>query len=163
MPHMSRYLARLTANRHERDEVLQDTLRKALEHADRYTQGTNFEGWLRSIAHRTFIDMKRRQSRRTRTETHDEMAFQGYPDPHDDFQKIYLKDIEEFMEELPSVLSSALRAVVFEGMSYAEAARTLDCSVSSVKTNLHRARSMIKELLDEVPDAGTMKMPAMRI
>lgn len=53
----------LTGNRDDAYDLLQDCTLKALDNADKYSEGTNFKGWVFTIMRNIFINNYRRQSR----------------------------------------------------------------------------------------------------
>src|SRR5215470_17748257 len=56
---------RLTRNRADAEDLVQDTLVKALRFADRFTPGTNLRAWLYTILHNTWRNLRRDAARET--------------------------------------------------------------------------------------------------
>ena len=53
----------LTSNRDDAYDLLQDTMLKVLDNADKYTDNTNFKGWVFTIMRNIFINNYRRMTR----------------------------------------------------------------------------------------------------
>ena len=61
-----RFAYKLTANREKAEDLLQDTLLKAMLHKESYNKNTNFKGWLFIIMRNTFINGYRAEVGHTR-------------------------------------------------------------------------------------------------
>ena len=60
---LHRFALKLTADREEADDLLQETSLKALDNEDKYTPDTNFKGWMYTIMRNIFINNYRRTVR----------------------------------------------------------------------------------------------------
>lgn len=65
--------------------------------------------------------------------------------------KLLLNDVSRAMEDLPVDQRAALALVALEGYSYAEAAETLDVSIGTIMSRVHRARHKLVEALNDTP------------
>src|SRR5688500_4384867 len=79
-PHLHRYCARMTGSTFDGEDVLQDTLVKALSARAAGASVDNLESWLFRIAHNTSLDLLRRRSRNTITPLTDDVEAAPMPE-----------------------------------------------------------------------------------
>ena len=60
---LHRFAMKLTADKEEADDLLQETSLKALDNEDKYTPDTNFKGWMYTIMRNIFINNYRKTVR----------------------------------------------------------------------------------------------------
>src|SRR5882757_11170600 len=65
VPHLQRFARRLAGNRSSADDLVQETVLRALTHADQFHPGTNLLAWLMTILRNTYFNEKRRERRLT--------------------------------------------------------------------------------------------------
>ena len=140
------------------DDLVQDTLERALRHLHRFDQGTNLVGWLATIMKRLAIDRHRRDSRRRLVPLDVVLLWDSLLDPGSEDEgndppaaTAALADparLTDALAQLPTVLRSALELHVHGGLAYAEIARRLSLPVSTVGTRIHRARALLRTLMD---------------
>lgn len=140
-----RYAARIVGDAAEAEDVVQESYVKAY---GALTAGT-FEGrasvatWLHRIVTRTAIDVKRQRARReTYDESPPEAPFDGTSaaDGH-----LALRELSEWLDELPEEQSSALVLQALEGFTNREIAEILECSEGAVEQRLVRARTALRK------------------
>jgi RNA polymerase sigma-70 factor (ECF subfamily) len=149
MPDLYRYALSLSGKTTDADEIVQETMRKALDMKSQYREGTDIRSWLFSLqfnAHRSMI--KQAVRRRTR-ETFDPDAAEAYPVPANQDDYLLYTQAEELIEKLPRDQKQALYCVVFEGLSYQQTAEKLACSEGTVKSRIARARACLIEMVHE--------------
>src|SRR4029077_17443963 len=64
VPRLRRFALSVTGNRSDADDLVQDTLERALRHLDQWQQGTRLDSWMFRIAQNLFIDGRRAARRR---------------------------------------------------------------------------------------------------
>jgi RNA polymerase sigma-70 factor (ECF subfamily) len=147
---------RLTRNRADAEDVLQESVMKAWKSFDRFQADTNFKAWLFKILTNTFISSKRSQKRTVAAsaliEDGDiaarsrEPSFEGvewervYPAIVDDDVKLALDELPDEYR-LPLLLSS------MGELSYKEMAAALDVPIGTIMSRLFRARTRMREAL----------------
>ena len=128
--------------------------------ARRYEPTAKFTTWLFTITHNAIRNEYRRRARHA-TESFDAMTQPGatgepgtqLADPRatDPSQTVIENELQEkiqaAIQRLPEAQRTAVILCRFEGLPYEEIAVVLDCSVSAVKSLLHRARETLKEQL----------------
>ena len=136
------------------DDLVQDTLLRALANIDRFERGTNLNAWLFTILRNLFHSEFRK--RRREVEDPDgslagRLQIQPEQGAHLDFE-----DFREALNKLPADQREALLLVGASGFSYEEAANICGCAVGTIKSRVNRARSRLAALLavDGVEDLG---------
>lgn len=148
IPALRRYAFALTRDHAAADDLVQDTLERALR---RWTvRGDDVRPWLFTVLHNLFIDDARARRRRP---LHD--PFEGHaPDvaalPAQEGAMIG-RDILAQFGALSDEHQSVLLLVAVEGLSYADAAAVLSVPVGTVMSRLNRAREAFRRLLDGEP------------
>jgi RNA polymerase sigma-70 factor (ECF subfamily) len=147
LPRLRAYAMTLTRNRAAAEDLLQETSYRVLRARHQFTMGTNFTAWVFRILRNSFISSLRRAKRTgTQLDTLPESMFAKQCDQE---EIILNRQIVKAVEKLRPGQREALTLICANGMSYSEAAETLDCSVASVKSLLWRARQHLEALMEE--------------
>jgi RNA polymerase sigma-70 factor (ECF subfamily) len=148
---------RLAGTRPGADDLLQDTLVRALDRWVRFRPGTDLRAWLRTIMQNLFVDGCRDRSRQSRPWTDAEVADpEGDVEEHLDvpaWERISHDQLVRAHEQLHPCQREVIRLVFLEGLSYRSAAAQLGIPVSTVGTRVHRARAHLRRLLAEAAGA----------
>jgi RNA polymerase sigma-70 factor (ECF subfamily) len=150
-PKLHRYCARMTGSVVDGEDVLQETLVKAIEAFPGAGRIGNAEGWLFRIAHNAALDFLRRRARQ-------EAAHSG-EDPDmivDATDAIHARQaaaasLSTFMR-LPTAQRSSVVLMDVLGYSLEEISGVTDLSIPAVKAALHRGRARLRELAAEPDD-----------
>lgn len=161
-PRLHRYCARMTGSTFDGEDVLQDTLVKALNARAEGERVDNLEGWLFRIAHNTSLDLLRRKSRNTVVPLTDN--FEAAPMPEADIVAV---SFQTFLQ-LPELQRCAVILKDVLGHSIDEIARIADCTPAAAKSALQRGRAALRQLAQKptdtrlplMPDAAREKMAA---
>lgn len=147
---------RLTRNRSDAEDLVQDTLVKALRFSDRFTTGTNMRAWLSTILHNTWRNRLRDASRETvdvdSARVEEAAAQPGSAGEGDTPEQLLLRgtldaDLRAALDELPDVFRQAVWLRDVEEFSYAEMASMLDVPIGTVMSRISRGRRMLLEAL----------------
>ena len=144
----------------EAEDLAQRVFIQVFRSARRYEPTAKFTTWLFTITHNAIRNEYRRRARHA-TESFDAMTQPGatgepgtqLADPRatDPSQTVIENELQEkiqaAIQRLPEAQRTAVILCRFEGLPYEEIAVVLDCSVSAVKSLLHRARETLKEQL----------------
>lgn len=149
---------RLTGNRHDAEDLTQETFVRVFRSLDSYVPGT-FEGWLHRITTNLFLDQARRRKRVRMDVTGDETAQWPSADqlasPERAFEHGNLdSDVQRALDELPPEYRAAVVLCDIEGLSYEEIAVTLGIKLGTVRSRIHRARARLRVALDHRRPAG---------
>lgn len=148
-PDLHKYAMSLCRKTAEAEELVQETMRKALENRANFTPGTDIRSWLFSLqfnAHRSMVKIAVRKRAR---EAFDPEATAAFPTPANQEDYLLFSQAEELIERLPRDQKQALYCVVFDGLSYQETATRLACSEGTVKSRISRAKSALQEMANE--------------
>lgn len=140
---------RLTRNRADAEDLVQDTVVKALRFTDRFTPGTNLKAWLYTILHNTWRNRRRDASREpvdVDSGLVDEAATQvGGPAEADTPERILLRetldgDLQHALDAMPEAFREAVWLRDVEEFSYAEIADMLEIPIGTVMSRISRGR-----------------------
>lgn len=146
---------RLRAQRLTRDEgvaedLVQDTVERALRFRSSFEPGTNLRAWLHQILFSVFVTRCRRRRRERRaleSLTHDPCAW-THRDPSPEMRALTPR-LEGAIERLPAPFASAIRLVDLGDCSYKDAAEVLGVPVGTVMSRLFRGRRLLAAALRE--------------
>lgn len=146
---------RLTRNRPDAEDLVQDTLVKALRFSDRFERGTNMRAWLSTILHNTWRNRLRDASRENvevDSARVEEAAQQEDPAASETPEQLLLRatldaDLRAALDQLPDVFRQAVWLRDVEEFSYAEIASTLDVPIGTVMSRISRGRRMLLDAL----------------
>lgn len=144
LPSLKAYARSLTRSSVEADDLLQETLTKALAASRQFTPGTNLRAWLFTIQRNTFYsDCNRR--RREATSIYQSMPSQ-YSEGNQEWS-LKMRAVRAALAELPREQEEALVLVAGSGVSYEEAAEICGCSIGTIKSRINRGRCRLLYLL----------------
>ena len=162
MPHinsMYNFAYRLTLDKDDSKDLVQDTYLKAYRFIDSFQQGTNAKAWLFRILKNSFINDYRKKSKEPSKVDYQEVESYYNSDEVDrqitpDLRVEALKDMigDEISNALNSLDVDFRTVIIFcdlEGFKYDEMAKILDIPIGTVRSRLHRARNLLKEKLSE--------------
>jgi RNA polymerase sigma-70 factor (ECF subfamily) len=147
IPRLRAFAVSLCGNRDRADDLVQETLAKALHSIHSFTVGTNLLAWLFAILRNVYYSEFRKQRREVEdADGHytDSMVERAAQDDHMEFL-----DFRKALQLLPPDQREALILIGASGLSYEDAARICECAVGTMKSRVSRARSRLSELLGE--------------
>lgn len=147
-PRLARFVSRLTRRSDLVEEVVNDSMVVVWRTADRFRGASQLSTWVMGIAYRVALKRLRR-----RPQWAEEALSEDYPatDRESAERRVARRQSRERIQAALEKLSAEQRAVVeltfFDGCSYQEIARILDCPENTVKTRMFHARRRLKRLL----------------
>jgi RNA polymerase sigma-70 factor, ECF subfamily len=151
-PRLHRFCARMTGSVIDGEDVLQETLVKAIEAFPHTGPLANVEGWLFRIAHNAALDFLRRRARREGIQDGDE-ALETIADPDSTIERRQAAAASlRTLMRLPVAQRSSVILMDVLGHSLEEISEVLESTVPAVKANLHRGRQRLVELAAEPDD-----------
>ncbi|MET4431260.1 sigma-70 family RNA polymerase sigma factor [Mycolicibacterium sp. 624] len=152
---------RMTGNRADAEDLLQDAMLRAYKGFGSFTQGTNLKAWLYRILTTTHINRHRSRQRRPAEWLTDQPAdWQLRPQQpmlpglrSAEVQALEALPDERIVAALQQLPLAARMAVYYadvEGLRYAEIAQIMDTPVGTVMSRLHRGRQRLRVSLAEV-------------
>jgi RNA polymerase sigma-70 factor (ECF subfamily) len=147
---------RLTRNRTDAEDLVQDTMVKAFRFSDRFRPGTNLRAWLYTILHNTWRN-RRRDAARGNVEVDSERVDEAAagaegPSAGETPERILMRatldaDLQAALDALPDAFRQAVWLRDVEEFSYAEIAAMLDVPIGTVMSRISRGRRLLFERL----------------
>ena len=169
MPSLYSAALRMTRNRADAEDLVQETYLRAYRGFGGFQEGTNLKAWLYRILTNTFINSYRAKKRRPEeTELDDVEDFYLYrrlggidearisKSAEDTLLELFTDDeVKRALELLPEQFRMAVLLADVEGFSYKEIAEIVDVPIGTVMSRLHRGRKALqKSLYDFAVDRG---------
>ena len=144
-PSLRAFAMSLSGNLDRADDLVQDTLLRAIANIELFQPGTNLCAWLFTILHNLF----RSEYRKRRREVEDADGrhvdrLKSAPQQHSRLE------FEEFRRALAKLLPHQREALILvgaSGFSYEEAAAICESAVGTIKSRVNRARARLSKLL----------------
>jgi RNA polymerase sigma-70 factor (ECF subfamily) len=154
---MFRTALRMTRNREDAEDLVQETITKAFAAIERFEEGTNFRAWIFKILTNTFINNYYRVRERDKLPSLDEMeeetsfqpAFEGISPEQALLNTLTKEDIQNAIDNIPMEFKSVVVLTLVEGFSYKETADILDIPIGTVMSRLYRGRKILQNILWE--------------
>ncbi len=147
-----RFAYKLTADREEANDLLQETSLKALDNEDKYLPDTNFKGWMYTIMRNIFINNYRRAVReQTFVDTTDNLYHLNLPQNSgfESTESAYdLKEMHRIVNSLPREYKVPFSMHV-SGFKYREIAEKLDLPLGTVKSRIFFTRQKLQAALKD--------------
>jgi RNA polymerase sigma-70 factor (ECF subfamily) len=144
------------------DDLVQETLVRALAGQHLWEPGTNLKAWLNTLMRNHFINSTRdrvvpsEDAERLRDAQHlDEHVLDG------PVARLMLRDLDLAMQRLPEVQRTALRLVAIDEKSYEEAAEIMNVSEDAVRAHLVRARASLRQMINSPKKKSVPVEPVM--
>jgi RNA polymerase sigma-70 factor (ECF subfamily) len=143
---------RLTANRADAEDLVQETYLKAFRSSGRFEPGTNLKAWLFTILHNTFLNTRRHAGRESTTADADELERVPQAEDIEGPEQILLRktldaNLQAALDSLPDVFREAVWLRDVEDFSYAEIANILHVPVGTVMSRISRGRRLLYQRL----------------
>ena len=142
-PSLYRVAYRMVGDRHEAEDIVQDTFRSAWRSRSRFQAGRGERAWLSSILRRRVVDRWRRRSFPTVVggELHVDVVVEAADPLVDD----YTDEMQRSLDRLPAELRESLLLVVVGELTHQEAANLLGIPLGTVLSRVSRARARLRE------------------
>ena len=145
IPRLRRYARALTRSADRADDLVQETLLRAISKSHLWQTGTDIRAWLFTIMHNHYVNMVRRAMRDEATVDIEQMSSSlvAVTDPTASSQ---LRELDQALARLPGEQREVILLVGLEGMSYETAANVLSVPVGTVRSRLSRGRDALRRL-----------------
>ena len=151
---LRRYALVLKRNRDAAEDLVQDTLVKAIAAAESWQPGSDMRVWLFRIMHNTNVsDLRKVQVR--------ERAKHELPEPDvapDASLQLEVRQVLKALEKLPASQRQPIILVALKEMSYAEAAEALNLPLGTFYSRLGRGRAALRRLVEHTTDASRLRL-----
>ncbi len=149
---LQRFAYKLTNDKEEANDLLQETSLKALVNIDKYEPDTNFKGWLFTIMRNIFINNYRKVLReQTFVDTSENLFHLNQVKENEDYivENDYdLKEIEKAINSLSNEMRIPF-VMHIKGYKYREIADKLDLPIGTVKSRIFFSRRILQEELKD--------------
>jgi RNA polymerase sigma-70 factor (ECF subfamily) len=164
VPRLRGFAVSLCGNVDRADDLVQETLMRALANIDSFHPGTNLTAWLFTILRNHFRSEYRK--RRREVEDTDGRHTESLKAQPEQIGRVELTELRAALATLPADQREVVILVGASGFSYEEAAEICGCAVGTIKSRLSRGRAQLAKLLDLEeggdfgPDAGIRSIVA---
>jgi RNA polymerase sigma-70 factor (ECF subfamily) len=154
VPSLRAFGISLCGNVDRADDLVQETLLRALANIDSFQPGTNMSAWLFTILRNLFRSEYRK--RRREVEDADGSYAETLKTQPEQTSRVEFEEFRVALSKLPDDQREALILVGASGFSYEEAAEICGCAVGTIKSRVNRARTRLSHLLsiDTADDFG---------
>jgi RNA polymerase sigma-70 factor (ECF subfamily) len=160
LPSLRAFARSLAHNPAQADDLVQDTLVKALANVGRFEPGTNLRAWLFTILRNHYYSQLRKAKREVE-DAEGKYAARIAVRPEQD-GSVDLEDFKVAFAQLAPDHREVLTLVGASGCSYEEAAQICGCAVGTIKSRVNRARKKLSDLLG-LDDDGQASSSADRV
>src|SRR6266699_3641096 len=145
VPNLRAFAISLSGNVDRADDLVQETMLRALANIHSFQPGTNMSAWLFTILRNLFRSEYRKRRREVEdTDGSYAESLKSHPEQHG---RVEFEEFRVALSKLPADQREALILVGASGFSYEEAAAICDCAVGTIKSRVNRARTRLAELL----------------
>jgi RNA polymerase sigma-70 factor (ECF subfamily) len=164
VPSLRAFAISLSGNIDRADDLVQETLLRAIANIDSFQPGTNMSAWMFTILRNLFRSEYRKRRREVEdTDGSYAESLKSHPEQN---SRMEFQEFRAALAKLPPDQREALILVGASGFSYEEAASICDCAVGTIKSRVNRARTRLADLLsiesaeDFGPDQSTRAIMA---
>ncbi len=151
LPRLNRYARSLTHDPSRADDLVQDTVLRALQKAHLFVRNTNLRGWLVAIMHNEYVNTARQHFRSPVMLPEEELVTIGRAETQT--APIELREVRRAIGRLPVGQRQALLLHTVRGLKYQEVAATLGVPMGTIQSRISRARTTLRAMIDQ-PDSG---------
>lgn len=155
VPRLRRYARALTGNRDDADDLVQDTLERALAKASLWHGVADMRAWLFGIMHNLHVDGVRRPKLSTVMMDDDlpQVSVAATQGDH-----LAVLDLQAALDRLPVEQKEVLLLIALEDMSYGDTARALGVPIGTVMSRLSRGRERLRGLIESRAEPARFKV-----
>lgn len=150
LPRLRRMARILTRDATDADDLVQQTVERALDRAGQYQPGTRLDSWMFRIMKNVWIDETRGRRRRDTVFAPEEAGEHVGTDGAAAMEvRLRARQVEMAMSRLPDDQRLAVALVLVEGLSYREAAEVIEAPEGTLTSRLVRGRLALMADLGE--------------
>jgi len=146
---------RMSRDKTEAEDLVQDTYLRAYQFFDRFQPGTSVKAWLFKILKNTFINNFKKRAKTPEHVDFDQLKFldnepASSDNPEEEIlYRSYDDKIMQAIETLPEEFKLVIKLSDVQGLSYKETAEKVECPIGTVMSRLHRGRRILRDNLRE--------------
>ncbi len=156
IPPLRRYARALTGDHATAEDLVQDTLERALRRFRLWRPGSDLRAWLFTIMHNVFANqVKTARSNRHQPFDGAEIQLPATPTPD---ERLDLRDLNRALRRLSAEQREVILLIGLEQMPYDEAAKVLGVPVGTVMSRLSRGREQLRMLMNRGSATAQLKV-----
>ncbi len=151
LPRLRRFCLALTGSVADGDDLVQDTVERALRHLHQWEPGTRLDSWMFRIARNRFLDARRaaKRERRVISGSLEEAGGAVVDGERLVEAQLTLKAVGQALHTLPAEQREAVALVLIDGLPYREAADILQIPIGTLTSRIARARAALADATGE--------------
>ena len=154
IPRLRRYARALVGDRARADDLVQDTLERAMNKFHLWRPGSDLRAWLFTVMHNVHVNQVRAlRDHAMLDEDAEEMAVAAVQGA-----SLEIRDLERALVLIPAEQREVLLLIALEDMSYAEAANVLGIPIGTVMSRLSRAREKLRGMMYGVAASAKLQV-----
>jgi len=151
---MTRYASKFLYNYQDREDAVQDVFIKAYKNIQSFRTSDRFSPWIYRVAHNTFLNVVRKQSREKVSFFDTDTLFaSNVPDEYDMWRKEQVHDreiLDQCLDKLDLKYREVLVLFYFEEKDYEEIAEIMQLPKATIGVRLRRGREKMKQIYQQV-------------
>jgi len=148
--YLSRLAYRLTSDKDDAKDLVQETLFKSLKHCDKFVDESNFKAWASTIMKNTFINNYRKsvlqaiyRDQNNELSFYNRTKYTGYDNPDSAYS---VSEITQHIEQLEDKFRIPFKMHI-NGYKYREIADELNLNIGTIKSRIFTSRKKLKVIL----------------
>jgi RNA polymerase sigma-70 factor (ECF subfamily) len=148
--HLKGFAIHFTKNTEDAEDLIQDTLYKALRYKDHFQDGTNFKGWLYTIMRNIFINGYKRKKLQQQVSQAAQQDFIMNSIPSEDAVNggMDYQEMTKSIANLPQEYKKPFQ-MYLDGYHYDEIAQNMEIPIGTVKSRIFHARQKLMQTLKD--------------
>lgn len=142
---------KLSKNKNQAEDLVQETMAKALAARHTFTEGTNFGAWLHTILRNLFLSSVRREKLSINVDDVSPSERALVAPAEVVTGRMEMKEVADAISQLPKEYLEPLLMIVVDGMTYDEISSAIGCSGGTTKSRVYRARRQVELTLQGIP------------
>lgn len=149
IPALRRYARALASDPERAEDLLQDSLERAWGRMHLWMPGSDLRAWLFTIMHNVHLNQLRRIHREPSFVAVDELGYDVADTGPATDSAVQARDLGEALALLPDAQREVLLLVAVEALRYDQVAEILGVPTGTVMSRLHRARTRLRQIMDD--------------
>ncbi len=141
---------RYAKNEAEAQDILQDGFIKVFKNINKFKNKGSFEGWMRRMMINISLERIRRERRMHVVDNLNSYTTQT--ESNSAIEELSAQELIQIIQSLPSQYKAVFNMYVIDNMNHKEIGKALNISENTSKSNLHRARNILKEKIEQLKD-----------
>ena len=150
-PFLVGFSIKLTSDGDKAKDLMQETFYKAFKNRDKFTAGTNFQGWILRIMYNAFVnDYRKKKNRNKIVRELDNFSFIVSTEPSENnaYSSLQMEEINTIIDSLKGDFKKPFR-LLLQGYQYNEISEILDTPIGTVKSRIFFARKKLQTILQK--------------